>query len=131
MGRFDAQEWQQVPAQSADGEALGLGVAAREVAATVVVEPHAGEALGSLLELLDGGERVAQVLEAPFRVGAPEMNQLVGLCERQWPDQEGVDDAEDRHVHPDPDGQGQDDRDAETRRLEQYPSGVAKVVDQF
>ena len=56
------------------------------------------------------------------------MHQALRLVHRQRAKEQPVEDREDRRVGADPEGKGQDDRDRESRALEERAAGVAQVL---
>ena len=62
---------------------------------------------------------------------APDRDELIRFREWQWPEQNGVDHAEDRAVRADAESESQNGDGGETGRLRQQSHGVSEISEHY
>ena len=94
-------------------------------------EPRAGDLRehfgGTFLEVLVVGPREDAVLEIGAR--QVDLDQLLGPFERNLPDQDSVDEAENGRIGPNSESERQDRDRSKARRLRQSPASIANVLE--
>ena len=101
------------------GQLLGRRSAAREIERVVAVRRHAREHAAPRGEILIRRERDRRVAHVALRIRMRERHDAVRVAERQRPQQDGVDDAEDGGGGADADRDHRDRDDRKPRRLDQ------------
>ena len=129
QNRFDAQHRKEIGAHERPEQTLGL-VAIGQRQGAPAFTGQVCERLGPLLEILHLGIRQAVALDAVGRVRSHQDHQFLGRLERQRPDDDGVDDAEDGAVDADPQRHAQDDDGRESGLLGDGPARVPDVLQQ-
>ncbi|MGH9315227.1 MAG: hypothetical protein ACRD09_11255 [Vicinamibacterales bacterium] len=92
---------------------------------TVAGDVREDRVLGAEVEQIGVQRGVPRVAVAAGRV---DVDELVGRAYRQRPEEDSVDDAEERRVETDPDRKGCDRRQGETWAAAKPAQGVAEVV---
>ena len=64
---------------------------------------------------------------AVVRVAPPDVDDFIGVLERQWPEQHCIDYTEDGAVGADAEGEGEDRNHGEDRSFDQHPEGIFQV----
>ncbi len=88
-----------------------------------------GEHACARLPVLHIAIRHVPAVDAVGLVCRVQPDQAIGLAKRQRADGDGVDDAEDRAVHADAEGQAEDGQRREPGVLDQRPKGVAQILE--
>jgi hypothetical protein len=132
--RLDAKGLEVCRGDQADAHLLGLArrIGEADVLAPGVVGDHLLEAVAALREVPHVERRRPDELARPAGRSLParrvDAHQLVRRGERQGPQRQGLDDAEDQRVGADAQGQREDGDEGEARALAQQAGGVPDVT---